>query len=167
MPATQSLTLTSTGTSSVTISAATLTGTGFTMSGVTFPVTLTPGQVATLAVQFDPTTAGAATGQLTLTSNSSTGNTATISLTGTGTAPEVELSWNAPSSSTDPVAGYNIYRSTGGSSSYQLLNSSVNTQTTYVDTTVQNGLVYDYIVESVDASGVVSVPSNTISVTTP
>jgi hypothetical protein len=167
MPSTQSLTLTSTGTSSVTISAAALTGTGFTMSGVTFPVTLTPGQVATLTVQFDPTTAGAVSGKLTLTSNSSTGSSTAISLTGTGTAPQVELSWNAPSSSTDPVAGYNIYRSTGGSSSYQLLNSSVNTQTAYVDTTVQNGLVYDYIVESVDASGVVSVPSNTVSVTTP
>jgi fibronectin type 3 domain-containing protein len=137
------------------------------MSGVTFPVTLTPGQVATLTVQFDPTTAGAFSGKLTLTSNSSTGSSTAISLTGTGTAPQVELSWNAPSSSTDPVAGYNVYRSTGGSSSYQLLNSSVNTQTAYVDTTVQNGLVYDYIVESVDASGVVSVPSNTVSVTTP
>ena len=167
MPATQTLTLTSTGTSSVTISAATLTGTGFTMSGVTFPVTLNPGQVATLTVQFDPTTAGAASGKLTLTSNSSTGSTITISLTGTSTAPQVELSWNAPSSSTDPIAGYNIYRSTGSSTSYQLLNSSVDTQTTYVDTTVQSGLNYDYIVESVDASGVVSVPSNTISVTTP
>jgi len=166
-PATQSVTLTSTGTAPVTISAATLTGTGFTMSGATFPVTLNPSQVATLTVQFDPTTAGAATGQLTITSNSSTNGTATIALSGTGMQPQVSLSWNAPSSSTDPVAGYNIYRSTGGSSSYQLVNSSVDAQTTYVDTTVQNGLTYDYIVESVDASGVVSSPSNTLSITTP
>jgi len=137
------------------------------MSGVTFPVTLTPNQATTLTVQFDPTTAGAASGKLTITSNASTGGTITISLTGTGMAPQVELSWNAPSSSTDPVAGYNIYRATGSSTSYQLLNSSVNTQTTYVDTTVQCGQTYNYIVESVDAAGVVSVPSNTISVTTP
>jgi hypothetical protein len=167
IPATQSLTLTSTGTSAVTINAAAVTGTGFSISGATFPVTLNPSQVATLTVQFDPTTAGAATGQLTITSNSSTNGTATIALSGTGMQPQVSLSWNAPSSSTDPVAGYNIYRSTGGSSSYQLVNSSVDAQTTYVDTTVQNGLTYDYIVESVDASGVVSSPSNTLSITTP
>jgi hypothetical protein len=166
-PATQSLTLTSSGSATVTISKATLTGAGFTMSGVTFPVTLNPGQVATLTVQFDPTTAGAVSGKLVLTSNSSTGSTTTISLTGTGTAPQVELSWTAPSSATDPIAGYNIYRSTGGSTSYQLLNSSVSTQTAYVDTTVQPKLTYDYVVRSVDDSGVESAPSNMTSVAVP
>jgi hypothetical protein len=167
VPATQSLTLTSTGTSSVTISAATVTGAGFSISGVTFPVTLNPSQVATLTVQFDPTTAGATTGQLAITSNSSSNATATLALSGTGVPPQVSLSWNAPASSTDPVVGYNIYRSTGGSSSPQLVNSSIITQTTYMDTTVQNGSIYAYIVESVDASGVVSSPSNTLSITTP
>ena len=84
--ATQSVTLTSTGTAPVTISAATLTGVGFTVSGSTFPVTLSPGQTATLEVQFDPGTTGVAAGQLTVTSNSSTGGRAVISLSGTGTA---------------------------------------------------------------------------------
>jgi hypothetical protein len=87
--ATQSVTLTSTGTAPVTINAAALTGAGFTVSGVTFPVTLNPGQAATLSVQFDPTVTGAATDQLTITSNSSTGAMAVISLTGTGTAAPV------------------------------------------------------------------------------
>jgi hypothetical protein len=41
------------------------------------------------------------------------------------------------------------------------------TGTTYADTTVQAGQIYDYIVESVDPSGVESAPSNTISVTIP
>ena len=80
------VTLTSTGTAPVTINSATLSGTGFTMSGATLPVTLNPTQSVTLNVQFDPTTAGAATGQLTIQSNSSTNGTAVISLTGTGTA---------------------------------------------------------------------------------
>jgi Abnormal spindle-like microcephaly-assoc'd, ASPM-SPD-2-Hydin len=164
---TQTVTLSSTGTATVTVSAATVTGTGFTVSGGTFPVTLNPGQTATLNVQFDPTTTGAATGQLTIQSNSSSSGTAVISLSGTGTPPEVNLSWDAPSSSTDPVAGYNIYRSTGGSSSYQLLNSSIDTETTYVDSTVQSGTAYTYYVESVDFSGVQSVPSNQVSVTIP
>ena len=48
------VTLTSTGTAPVTINSATLSGTGFTMSGATFPVTLNPTQSVTLNVQFDP-----------------------------------------------------------------------------------------------------------------
>jgi fibronectin type 3 domain-containing protein len=40
-------------------------------------------------------------------------------------------------------------------------------QTTYVDTSVQDGQSYDYIVESVDAVGVTSTPSNTATVVIP
>jgi fibronectin type 3 domain-containing protein len=137
------------------------------VSGAAFPVTLTPGQAVTLGVEFDPTTAGAATGQLTINSTSSTNGTAVIALTGTGTAAAhaVDLSWDAPGSSEDPVAGYNVFRAPTGGSVYQLVNSSVDANTAYVDSTVQNGVSYDYYVESVDASGVESVPSNTFAVT--
>ncbi len=83
-PATQSVILTSTGTAPVTISAASLTGTSFAMSGATFPVTLNPSIAVTLNVHFTPATAGAATGQLTLTSNSSVNPSMGISLTGAG-----------------------------------------------------------------------------------
>jgi fibronectin type 3 domain-containing protein len=153
----------------VTINSAALTGTGFTMSGATFPVTLNPSLAVTLDVQFEPAAAGAATGQLSIQSNSSTNATAVVSLSGTAESGlhQVDLSWNAPSSSAVPIVGYNIYRSPGGSSAYQLLNSSVGIQTTYVDSTVQAGLTYGYIVESVDASGVESVPSNEVAATIP
>ncbi len=168
-PATQTLILTSTGSAAVTVSAATVTGSGFTVSGVTFPITLNPNQTATLSVQFDPTVAGAVTGQLTITSNSSTGSSAVVSLTGTGAAAshQVSLSWNAPVSSPAPVAGYDVYRALSGSSTYTQLNSTATTQTTYTDTNVQNSQTYDYIVESVDASGIQSVPSNTAVVSIP
>lgn len=83
-PASQPVTLTSTGTAPVTISAASLTGSGFIMSGATFPVTLNPSIALTLNVQFNPTTAGTATGQLTLTSNSSVNPALAVSLTGVG-----------------------------------------------------------------------------------
>jgi hypothetical protein len=171
--ATQSLILSSTGTAAVTISAVTAAGTGFTVSGCTLPLTLNPTQTATLSVELEPTTAGTYSGSLTITSNSSTGSSIVITLTGTGetasTAYEVNLTWDAPSSSSDPVAGYNVYRSPSGGTSYQQLNTTVLplTPTTYVDTTVQDGQTYDYIVESVDASGVTSAPSNMASVTIP
>jgi hypothetical protein len=167
--ATQTVILSSTGTASVTVNSAVLVGAGFTLSGPTFPETLTPGQTATLNVQFDPTVLGAAAGTLTIISTSSTNGTAGIAVTGTGAAASyaVDLSWDAPTNSTDPVAGYNVYRSPSGSSTYALLNSSVDTLTTYVDSTVQNGDSYDYIVESVDTSGVESVPTSPIVVTIP
>jgi len=168
-PTTQAVLLTSSGTAAVTISAAALTGTGFTMSGVTAPVTLSPGQTETLDLVFDPTTAGAATGLVTITSNATSGATATIALSGTGVSSasyEVQLTWDAPTETTDPAVGYNIYRSTG-SGSYELVNTSVNTPTTFTDTTVASGSNYNYEVTSVDASGVESAPSNVYAATIP
>ncbi len=164
---TEPVTLSSTGTAPVTINSATLGGTGFTMSGATFPVTLNPGLAITLDVQFDPTGTGAITGQLAIQSNSSSNSAAVITLSGTGVAAEVDLSWEAPVNSLDAVVGYNIYRSPGNSSTYQLLNSSVDPQTAYVDSTVESGLTYDYIVKSVDSSGVESIPSNEYTATLP
>jgi hypothetical protein len=168
-PATQTLTLTSTGNVSVTVNSAAVAGTGFTLSGATLPVTLAPGQTSTLGVEFNPTVTGAATGTLTVISTSSTNGTATVALTGTGTATsyQVNLSWDAPASSPDPVAGYNVYRAPSGSTLYQLVNPSVESLTAYVDTTVVAGSSYDYIVESVDASGVTSVPTSPVLVTIP
>jgi hypothetical protein len=165
---TQSLTLTSTSTSSVTVNSASITGSGFTTVGGSFPVTLNQGQSLTLQVQFKPTVAGSATGQLTINSNSSSGSTTAVALSGTGAsvAHQVNLTWNAPGSSPDPVAGYNIYRSTG-SGSNQLMNSSPDVQTAYVDSTAVSGATYNYTVKSVDSSGIESAPSNQTTVTIP
>jgi hypothetical protein len=165
---TQTLTLTSTGTTPVTVNSAAITGAGFSIIGGSFPVTLNPTQTLTLQLQFDPTTAGALTGQITISSNSTTGSTAVVALSGTGTAVshEVDLSWDAPTSSPDPVAGYNIYRATG-TGSLVLINSSPDTAVVYADSTVVSGATYSYVVKSVDLSGVESTPSNEITVTIP
>jgi hypothetical protein len=165
----QTLTLASTGTLPVTVNTAVLTGAGFTMSGITLPVMLNPGQSVTIALEFVPTLAGAATGQLTITSNATTGSTMMIPVSGTGAVPyEVNLTWDAPTSSPDAVAGYNVYRSLSGASSYQLLNSGASlTATAFTDTTVEDGQAYVYYVTSVDGSGVESVPSNAFDVAIP
>ena len=167
--ATQSVTLSSTGTAAVTVSSAVVTGSGFTVFAGAFPINLSPNQTATISAQFDPTAAGAAAGQLTITSNSSKGSSTVVSLSGTGVSAtyQVDLNWDSPTSSPDPVAGYNVYRSPSGASSYQQLNTAAVTQTTYVDTGVQSGQTYNYIVESVDASGVTSSPSNMAAVPVP
>lgn len=168
-PTVQSLTLTSTGTAAVTVKSVSLSGTGFTMSGVTFPVTLNPGVAIKLQIQFDPTAVGAFAGSLTISSNSSTGNSAVVSLSGTGTAVQhqVTLNWNGPTNSPDPVTGYNVYRAPSGGTTFQLLNSTADSQTSYVDQAVQAGSSYTYYVKSVDAGGTESTPSNQTTVTIP
>lgn len=166
-PATQSLTLSSTGSGAVTVSAASVSGTGFTVSGATFPLTLNPSQTATLSLQFEPTASGAATGSLTISSNSSSNGTAVVTLSGTGVPLAVNLSWSAPTGSSDSISGYNIYRATGSSSSFQKLNSSVNSPDSYMDTSVQTSTTYQYYVTTVDNTGAESTPSNTATVAIP
>lgn len=78
-------TVTNTGGTSVTISQVGITGTGFSLSGITPPKTLTAGQSTTLTVTFAPQAAGAASGTVTVTSNAPN-PTLTIPLSGTGTS---------------------------------------------------------------------------------
>lgn len=168
-PSTQTVQLSSTGTAALTISGATIQGAGFSMSGITTPLTLSPSQTATLNLQFDPKAAGSDTGAVTISSNAASAGASTIALSGTGTTAggyEVQLNWAAPSSSGDAVAGYNIYRAANGGA-YQKLNTSANQPATYTDTTVQSGTTYTYEVMSVDASGVQSAPSNVYSAAVP
>lgn len=164
--ATQTVTLTSSGTLPVTVSSATLTGTGFSLSCPTLPATLSPGQSIALNVAFDPTTAGSATGQLTVVSNSSTASSVSIALRGVGVSYAVGLAWDAPISSSDPVAGFHVYRTSNGTS-YQLLTTLADIQTTYIDSAVLAGGSYQYYVTSVDAVGVESLASNSAIVAVP
>lgn len=79
-------TVTNSGGSSVTLSQATVTGSGFSLGSFTAPQTLAAGQSLTLSVYFAPKSTGAASGALTLVSNASDANL-NISLSATGTSP--------------------------------------------------------------------------------
>jgi hypothetical protein len=81
---TQSFTLSNSGGSSLTISGATFSGTGFSVSGLTFPYTLAAGGSASLSVIFAPTAAGTDTATVTLSSDASDPSVA-VSLTGSAT----------------------------------------------------------------------------------
>jgi hypothetical protein len=84
---TASETVTNTGGTTVSISQATVSGAGFSVSGLSAPMTLTAGQSATFTIAFTPQTASAVSGTVNITSNASN-PTLTISLSGTGTAPQ-------------------------------------------------------------------------------
>ena len=76
-------TLTNTGGSSLTISAAAASGSGFSVSGLAPPVTLNAGQSTSFTVHFSPTASGAVSGSVSITSNGANPNLS-IPLTGTG-----------------------------------------------------------------------------------
>lgn len=165
---TQEVTLTSTGTVELEVKKAmTVTGAGYSVPDPKI-LLLEPGQTATLAIQFDPTTAGASTGTIALQVNTSS-ETVSIAVSGTGTGPAsgVELNWAAPTTTVDPPSGYNVYRAVNGSTTYQMLNSSLVPATTYDDTTAASGTSYNYYVVSMDSAGEASGPSNVFNVVVP
>ena len=162
--AAQSVTITDTGNSNVTISQITLSGSGYSMTGGSAPVTLSPTQNVVLAVQFSPTTAGTVNGSISIASNA-TGSPATVTLSGTGVVQHsVALSWIA---STSSVAGYNVYRGAVTGGPYTKINSSLITALTFTDTAVQSGTTYYYVATAVDSSGSESVNSNEVSAAIP
>jgi hypothetical protein len=164
--AAQDITITNTGNSNVLISQITLSGAGYTMTGGSAPVTLTPSQNITLSVQFSPNIAGTVNGNISIASNAS-GSPATVSLTGTGVTllqHSVALAWNA---STSTVAGYNVYRSTVSGGPYAKINSSLVAALDYTDSTVQSSTTYYYVTTAVDSSGIESVFSNEVSAIIP
>jgi len=147
--ATQSISLSATG-SSVTISSSASSSSQFVLDGTTLPLTVIPGQSVSLNVAFTPQSSGTVSGSLSFASNASNSGTPE-SLTGVGTATQysVNLSWN-PSSD---VMGYNVYRSTAANGKYSKINSSVNSNTAYTDSTVISGQTYYYAATSVNSSG--------------
>jgi hypothetical protein len=77
--------VTNTGGSSVTLSQATVAGTGFSISGLNLPIVLAAGQSVTFSATFAPQSGGSASGSISIASNASN-STMTISLAGTGMA---------------------------------------------------------------------------------
>lgn len=165
--ATQQIALTNGGNSTVTISTASISGTGLTATGVSKNTTLASGQSAMLVAEFSPKTAGAIKGAITVTSNASNA-TVTVPITATGVATSglaVMLDWAASTSS--GVTGYNVYRSTVPGGPYSKETPSPTGSTSYSDGNVTAGWEYYYVVTAVNSSGTESSYSNQVSVSVP
>ena len=155
---TQTVTLTNTGTASVTISQASVTGAGFSITGLSLPVTLNAGQNVPFDASFAPTAIGFSLGNVNIVSNAANSPT-NVPLSGNGVIPShsVDLGWDA---STSGVIGYNVYRGIVSGGPYTKINSSLVTGTTDTDTSVLGGLTYYYVVTAVDPDFIESVFSN-------
>jgi hypothetical protein len=154
------------GNSDITISNVTISGAGYTASGVQSGQIVKPGQTATLNITFAPSGTGSMPGTVQVISNA-TNSPASVTLSGTGVQTathSVTLTWTA---STSVVNGYNVYRSSISGGPYTKLNSTLITATTYDDTSVQAGQTYFYVVTSVDSSNVESANSTEVSATIP
>lgn len=154
------------GSTDIQVASAGWSGTGYTVDGITFPVTVAAGSSVPFTVTFTPQTAGTLNGSVSFISNAT--NSPTVeNFTGNGTAAPphtVTLSWAA---STSTVIGYNIYRTTQSGSYSSPLNSSPQSALTYTDSTVQGGTTYYYVVTSVDSGSRESIHSNEVVVAVP
>jgi len=148
------------GSTSITVSSAAWSGQGFSVSGITFPVTVPSGQSVLFTVTFAPESAGSAAGSISFLSNA-TNSPAVESFAGDGTQTSppytVSLSWDA---STSDVTGYNVYRGTQSGGPYVKLTSSPQPGTSYVDSAIQDGSTYFYVSTSVNSEGEESSYSN-------
>ncbi|MGH9430267.1 MAG: choice-of-anchor D domain-containing protein [Terriglobia bacterium] len=146
--------LTNTGSGSITVNQAILTGAGFSISGLSLPLTLRSGKNSSFDVTFNPPSTGSFAGNIAVVSNAanSPGN---ASLAGIGVdSHAVALSWS-PSNSQN-IVGYDVYRSVVPGGPYNQLNSSLVTNTAYTDNAVLAGQTYYYVTTAVNSSDVQS-----------
>ena len=154
------------GSSDITVSSAAWNGEGYSVSGITFPVTVPAGQGVQYTVTFAPQTAGSSSGSITFDSSAANSPTAET-LSGIGTqasSHSVALSWDA---STSQVSGYNVYRGTKSGGPYSKLNSALLSSTDYTDSNVQSGTTYYYVTTAVDSNHLESTYSNQASAAIP
>jgi centrosomal CEP192-like protein/HYDIN/CFA65/VesB family protein len=167
--ATREISLKNTGNSNIAISSESIKGTGLSETGMGGAVTLTPGQSATLTVEFAPKSAGTVSGEVTIASNASK-ESISVPVTGSGVSGStsstktVVLTWKASPSA--GVSGYYVYRGNVSGGPYTKLDSSAVTGTSYTDSNVNAGEYY-YVVAAINSEGAESAYSVQAAVSVP
>ncbi len=165
---TKTVTLKSTGNANADISHISISGSAFKVSGAGTGTILKPGQTLDLAVTFRPSQSGNIGGTLDIASDA-LNSPLRVPLAGSGTTSQtvhsVDLRWSASTSSS--VVGYNVYRGGKAAGPYAKLNGTVDSSTSYRDTSVSSGHTYYYVVASVSSKGIQSTFSSAVAVTIP
>jgi hypothetical protein len=169
----QTITLKNTGNIPFSIDSIMLTGSAFSVSGLTAGVSVSPGQSLNFQAWFHPTATGGLSTTVTI-SSAAISAPLKIPLSGSAsTAAEnpssvsshsVSLDWNA---SSNGIAGYHIYRGTSSSGPFSRISGSLISSLSYLDVSVQAGAEYFYVVTAVGADGLESVFSNEAMATIP
>lgn len=147
---------------SATVSSDAVTGGGFSVTGITFPLTLSGTQTSSFSVNYAPPGVGISSGTVSLDSDTA-GSPTVVSLSGKGvtTPHSVSLAWQQPAAVAGvTITGYNIYRqdaAAGCSGSVagktQVGSTSGAASTAYTDNTVMGGTTYCFVVTAVSSGG--------------
>jgi len=165
----QSLTITNSGTSAVTISQAGASGAGFAIGGITLPVNLNPGNSATFTASFAPSSTGNASGAASF-SSSQLSSPLVAQMTGAGTAVAPSITAQPVSSSVVAGQTATFFVSASGTAplSYQwrkngtaIAGATSASYTTPAETTSDNGAQFSVAVSN--SAG--SLTSNAVALT--
>ena len=170
----QSITLSNTGNIPLTLNSVSITGAGYSITGLSSGVSLSPEQKVEFQVWFHPTTAGnssatlvagasALASPLKLAVSGSASATSTSSPT-PASSHSVTLDWNPSASS---VAGYHVYRGGAPGGPYSRITGSIVSALNFKDAEVQSGGRYFYVVTALGADGVESPFSNEVAADIP
>ncbi len=169
VPVGASATLTATiraASSTVAIYSAGITSSEFALSGLSFPLILAAGQSKSYQVTFSPKSTGSTSAALSF--QTTIGSPTTETLSGAGITQtqqhHVTLTWN---SSGAGVIGYNVYRATTSAGPFSKINSVPDSNTSYLDTSVQSGATYFYATTAIASGGTQSAFSNQVAVVIP
>jgi hypothetical protein len=152
----------------VTISSAISSSTEFSLSGLSFPLTIPAGGSRGFMVAFSPHAAGGASATLSFKDVAGKSLLAGEYLTGVGIISKghsVDLSWNDRSHQN--VVGYNVYRANKRRGPYRKINPVLIASTLYTDTSVADGKTYYYVTTAVDSDNEESAYSNQTQATIP
>jgi Abnormal spindle-like microcephaly-assoc'd, ASPM-SPD-2-Hydin len=157
----------SAGANQIILSSASSSSAEFTCSGLSFPVIIPAGGSQGFTVTFTPQASGTVSAALTFLDENGI-SLPVETLNGTGIVSQnhsVDLSWTA--SSSQNVVGYNIYRGNQSGGPYAKINSSLDSSTSYTDSSVTDGNTYYYVTTAVNSDNEESVYSNQAQATIP
>jgi hypothetical protein len=166
----QTLTLTNTGTSSVMISDTTVSGSGFSISGVMSAVSVAPGKSQAMQVEFAPKAGGNSNGSLVVASNASDPSL-TLSLSGTSTAgPSITTQPASQSVTVGQTATFDVAATGSGALTYQWKKNAIAiggatsaSYTTPATTNTDSGASFTVTVS--DAAGSITSNAATLTIT--
>lgn len=156
----------SAGNSRITVTSADWSGEGYSVSGISFPLTVAAGQIVPFKITFAPHKGGSSYGNISFLSDASNSpHGAAFRANGTQAGTHsVTLSWRADNSNT---IAYNIYRGASSKGPFSKINSSPNSKATFTDGSVQGGKTYFYVTTALGKDGKESKFSNEVQVTVP
>ena len=181
------VTIANSGRQSVVVSQIIAIGAGFSVNQANLPVNLAPGRKLAIDAGFAPLNEGTAGGTIYI--STATGEVLSVPLNGNAVREtqsagssavrekrrirraddqsdsaidvpvhSVALSWNA--STSQDVIGYNIYRGITSGGPYSKINSTIDADLNYTDTSVADGQTYYYVATAVDGNNQESAYSN-------